>query len=588
MRFYIIISIFLSLEYASLIHQNFDGKSDCLTDELYGDFTVEEYNNLVKRRKLVRARMQNKLSRNEPDTLFIPVVFHNYYEIIDGTSSRSFCDYESGNNENGVYTNNSDSLCFERAKNALEILNQQFEIMHETIQIKFIPPEDTSLVVDDIKGNGTLFIYNNNWQDIRNNYNIDNVLNIYIDYCIGRENTETGNLECGSVGGWTLYPEYISTISPHGLAITHSAFPGINDNSTGILAHELGHIFTLRHLYHLPVIKNDSGIYEVVSDFQRELVNLVNADECNSRGDMICDTPGQPLQDIGDVFDSESCIYHGFGGDYNSITKKLRIGGSDKTGTPRTDFDDYANLIAHSNFDDIGDFWGTQGIPDSCFLSNQEEYSTDKCVDTLYKSLPIASNFLQWKSVMDNCLNEQDIGFTREQLLNIITSLELDYTACSLSIQEGVCNPGLSARSNIPPSDLFLTGVSSCRFPCATDGGCLVTDINYQIDYSQYDCFGNILSITNNLTPQNFEITQVYPNPFNPITSIHYSLNHNANIQLLIYDIQGRVITTLIDGFQTAGYHSVIWDASKFSSGIYFLNMSSGKITETKKMVLMK
>jgi len=241
MRFYIIIFIFLSLEYASSTYQSFDGNSDCLTDELYGDFTVEEYNNLVKRRKLVRARMQNKLYRSEIDTLFVPVVFHNYYEIIDGTSSRSFCDYESGNNENGVYTNNSDSLCFERAKNALEILNQQFEIMHETIQIKFIPPEDTSLVVDDIKGNGTLFIYNNNWQDIRNNYNIDNVLNIYIDYCIGRENTETGNLECGSVGGWTLYPEYISTISPHGLAITHSAFPGINDNSTGILAHELGH-----------------------------------------------------------------------------------------------------------------------------------------------------------------------------------------------------------------------------------------------------------------------------------------------------------------------------------------------------------
>ena len=42
-----------------------DFPSDCLTDELYGDFTVEEYNNLVKRRKLVRARMQNQLSRNE-------------------------------------------------------------------------------------------------------------------------------------------------------------------------------------------------------------------------------------------------------------------------------------------------------------------------------------------------------------------------------------------------------------------------------------------------------------------------------------------------------------------------------------------
>ena len=95
--------------------------------------------------------------------------------------------------------------------------------------------------------------------------------------------------------------------------------------------------------------------------------------------------------------------------------------------------------------------------------------------------------------------------------------------------------------------------------------------------------------VTNeNVNPQNFAINQIYPNPFNPITTIQYSLNQNANIQILIYDIQGRAITTLIDRFQTVGYHSVIWDASKFSSGIYFLNMSAGEIAETKKMVLIK
>ena len=97
-----------------------------------------------------------------------------------------------------------------------------------------------------------------------------------------------------------------------------------------------------------------------------------------------------------------------------------------------------------------------------------------------------------------------------------------------------------------------------------------------------------MLSINNNLRPQNFEITQIYPNPFNPITTIQYILIQNTNIQVLVYDIQGRVITTLIDGIQTAGNHSIMWDASKFSSGIYFLNMSSGKISKTKQLVLMK
>jgi len=172
MRFYIIIFIFLSLEYAynnaSSTHQNFDGNSDCLTDELYGDFTDEEYNNLVKRRKNVREFMNKNLHRNEEEILYVPVVFLNNYEIIDGTPSRSFCDYESGNNETGNYTDTNDSLiCIERAEKALEILNQQFA----TVQMRFIPPTDTSLVVEDIKENGTLFIYNENWGEIRNNNN---------------------------------------------------------------------------------------------------------------------------------------------------------------------------------------------------------------------------------------------------------------------------------------------------------------------------------------------------------------------------------------------------------------------------------
>ena len=583
MRFYIIIVIFLSLEYAynntSSTHKNIDGNSDCLTDELYGDFTVEEYNNLVKRRKFVRESMQNQLSRNETDTLFIPVVFHNYYEIINGIPSRSFCNYESGNNETGVYTDTNDSLCIKRAETALEILNQQFATVH----MKFIPPKDTSLVVEDIKGNGTLFIYNENWGEIRNNNNIDNILNIYIDYCIGRIDNE-GNLECSTVGAWTLFPDKISSTSPPGIAIKHSAFPGINDNSTGIIAHEIGHMFTLRHLNHLPVTKNDNGKFEVVSDFQRE---LVSGDECNSRGDMICDTPGQPLQNVDDAFDLDHCIYHGFGGEYDAFTDTLKIGGSDITGSYREDFENNTNLISNSNFDDSLNFWGTQGIHNSCFLTNQEDYSTE-CLDTLYNFLPIAANFLQWTTVMNACLNEQDVGFTPEQLVNIRNSIELDYTACSLSLQEGVCNSGLSARSNIPSSDLFLTGESSCRFPCAKDGGCLVSDLEYQTDYSQYDCSGNMLSINKNLSPQNFEINQVYPNPFNPTTTIHYSLNKNANVEVSIYDIAGRLITTLINEFQIVGYHFITWDASNYSCGIYFLNMSSGEISETKKLVLIK
>ena len=97
-----------------------------------------------------------------------------------------------------------------------------------------------------------------------------------------------------------------------------------------------------------------------------------------------------------------------------------------------------------------------------------------------------------------------------------------------------------------------------------------------------------IISINENVIPQKFEISNIYPNPFNPVTTIHYRLTQNTDVIISIYDINGRLITALINEFQTAGYHSIKWDASNFSSSIYLLNLSSGKFTETQKLVLIK
>ena len=96
------------------------------------------------------------------------------------------------------------------------------------------------------------------------------------------------------------------------------------------------------------------------------------------------------------------------------------------------------------------------------------------------------------------------------------------------------------------------------------------------------------LSLDPILSPRTFKINQIYPNPFNPITTIRYSLSYNTDVQISIYDITGRLITTLFNEFQIAGYHSITWDASNFSSSIYLLSISSGKFTETQKLVLIK
>ena len=94
---------------------------------------------------------------------------------------------------------------------------------------------------------------------------------------------------------------------------------------------------------------------------------------------------------------------------------------------------------------------------------------------------------------------------------------------------------------------------------------------------------------SNSITyPEKFGINQIFPNPFNPTTTISYALPINEDVHISIYNITGRLIITLISEFQTAGYHSVVWDASNFSSGIYIIQMSSENLTKSRKIVLIK
>jgi hypothetical protein len=86
-----------------------------------------------------------------------------------------------------------------------------------------------------------------------------------------------------------------------------------------------------------------------------------------------------------------------------------------------------------------------------------------------------------------------------------------------------------------------------------------------------------------------YRLTQNYPNPFNPVTTIKYGLPKFGKTNLIIYDILGRVAAKLVDNeFKDAGTYEVQWNASNFSSGIYFYTLESGNYSETKKMVVIK
>jgi hypothetical protein len=88
--------------------------------------------------------------------------------------------------------------------------------------------------------------------------------------------------------------------------------------------------------------------------------------------------------------------------------------------------------------------------------------------------------------------------------------------------------------------------------------------------------------------PTEFNLAQNHPNPFNPMTRVTFSLPQASHVRLVIYNILGQPIATLVNGNREAGYHTVIWNASDAASGIYFYRIEADGFADTKKMVLLK
>jgi FG-GAP-like repeat/Secretion system C-terminal sorting domain/Bacterial Ig-like domain len=106
---------------------------------------------------------------------------------------------------------------------------------------------------------------------------------------------------------------------------------------------------------------------------------------------------------------------------------------------------------------------------------------------------------------------------------------------------------------------------------------------------------GPVNAETNKSTPDDFKLFQNYPNPFNPTTKIKYQIpgdisiaGRNHFVSIIIYDIIGNKVATLVNEEKPAGNYEVNFDASGLASGMYFYSLKVGKFSETKKMILMK
>lgn len=102
--------------------------------------------------------------------------------------------------------------------------------------------------------------------------------------------------------------------------------------------------------------------------------------------------------------------------------------------------------------------------------------------------------------------------------------------------------------------------------------------------------FGNVTAVSSGRlqVPSEFKLYQNFPNPFNPTTTILYSVPRRAAVTLIVYDVLGRKVATLVDGTKSKGEYRVEFNASRFASGVYFYRLKAGSYTRVRKLLLLK
>lgn len=94
--------------------------------------------------------------------------------------------------------------------------------------------------------------------------------------------------------------------------------------------------------------------------------------------------------------------------------------------------------------------------------------------------------------------------------------------------------------------------------------------------------------IISNEIPVKFTLSQNFPNPFNPTTTISFDIPKSEFVNLSVYDLSGKKVDELVNSNLQAGKYSTLWNASKLSSGVYFYKIQAGEFTEVKKLTMIK
>ncbi|MFI5145325.1 MAG: T9SS type A sorting domain-containing protein, partial [Ignavibacteria bacterium] len=171
-----------------------------------------------------------------------------------------------------------------------------------------------------------------------------------------------------------------------------------------------------------------------------------------------------------------------------------------------------------------------------------------------------------------------------------LTDLPVDYTLIK----------SIFIDTNLTPEFIDSLNPASCNGSNINGGALISRYMITAVDNSAWEsvksdfssiALSNIpigINLNGKQLPNSFSLLQNYPNPFNPVTIIGYNVPKTGTIKLVVYDITGKEVRTLVDGEIKAGSYNVVFNGGSLASGIYIYRFISGDFSATRKMVLIK
>ena len=242
----------------------------------------------------------------------------------------------------------------------------------------------------------------------------------------------------------------------------------------------------------------------------------------------------------------------------------------------------------------------------TAWVVSNNVYSVSSGIQTFYDSHSDAGldNLIPLTSDINSNIEDSTTAFVKEDGITFskpTTSLinMAEWYWDPLGANHAKVQTGFSAEDDFDRTtvDVFADseefnlsyGTSAVAYSSAINGY-PAGDLNWYPELKTRWEAGEVVGIEDEVNPLPVEFTleQNYPNPFNPSTKIVYSVPQQSKISLEVFDVLGRKVASLVNGVQTAGSHTVEFDASHLSSGVYFYRLSTQDLTLSKKMILMK